>query len=95
MSDAQTRLLRVLAGLRLPERWAAIFATLTPRSDPPSNAMSLGGVEKVGALNNGTVTVIGGGACLEAANASDVNGTILDPGGDCTANDPKELLTLG
>ena len=48
MSDAETRLLRVLADLRLPERWAAFVATLTPRSDPPPPpAMWLDEVEKV------------------------------------------------
>jgi hypothetical protein len=47
VSDAEVQLLRVLADLRLPERWAALVATLTPRSDPPPSAMHLDDVEKV------------------------------------------------
>jgi hypothetical protein len=45
VSDAETRLLRVLSDLGLPERWAALVATLTPRSDPPGSAMHLDDVE--------------------------------------------------
>jgi len=47
MSDAELRLLRVLADLRLPERWAALVATLAPRSDPPPSAIRLDDIEKV------------------------------------------------
>ena len=47
MSDADLRLLRVLADVRLPERWAALVATLTPRSDPPPGAIRLDDIEQV------------------------------------------------
>jgi hypothetical protein len=45
--DAETQLLRVLADLRLPERWAAFVVTLTPRSIPPPTAMRLDDIERV------------------------------------------------
>lgn len=47
VSEAELQFLRALADVRLPERWAALVASLPPRSDPAPGAIYLSRVERV------------------------------------------------